>query len=115
MNGMIQNGDDYDVYSYNIVLEFFYQGCERIFEGFEEQLPSSDINLFYNEKNSPPLVTTVKFCPDIHPTESGLFRNKIWEAWTVKMSAIKSFFRFFLKKSCGNFHAVWGIPKQYSR
>ena len=51
MNGMIQNGDDYDVYSYNKVLEFFYEGCERIFEGFEEQLPSSDINIFYNEKN----------------------------------------------------------------
>ena len=115
MNGMIQNGDDYDVYSYNKVLEFFYQGCERIFEGFEEQLPSADINLFYNEKNSPPLVITVKFCPDIHPTESGLIRDKIWKAWTVELSAIKSFFRFFLKKSCVNFHTVWGIPKQYSR
>ena len=102
------------LYSYNKVLEFFYQGCERIFEGFEEQLPSSDINLFYNEKISPPLVITVKFCPDIHPTGSGLFRDKIWKAWTVEMSAIKSFFRFFLKKSCVNFHAVWGIPKQYS-
>ena len=31
MNGMIQNGDDYDVYSYNKVLEFFYQGCEHIY------------------------------------------------------------------------------------
>ena len=48
MNGMIQNGDGYDIYSYNKVLEFFYQECECIFEGFEEKLPSSDINLFYN-------------------------------------------------------------------
>ena len=56
MHGTIQNSKDYDVYSYNKVLEFFYQECERIFEGFEEQLPSSGINLFYNEKNSPPLV-----------------------------------------------------------
>ena len=51
MNGLIQNGDDYEVYSSNKVLQFFYHGCERIFEGFEEQLPSSDVNLFYNEKN----------------------------------------------------------------
>ena len=108
MNGVIQNGDGYDVYSYNKVLKFFYQGCECIFEGFEEQLPSSDINIFYNEKNSPPLVITVKFCLDIHPTQSGLFSDKVW-------TAIKSFFRFFLKKSCVNFHAVWGIPKQYSK
>ena len=55
----------------------------------------------------------MKFSPDIHPTESGLFQDKIWIAWNVEMSPIKSFFRFFLKKSCVNFHAVWGIPKQY--
>ena len=61
MNGVIQNGSDYDVYSYNKVLEFFYQGCKRIFEGFQEQLPSSDVNLFYNEKNSPPLVTAFSY------------------------------------------------------
>ena len=81
----------------------------------KEQLPSSDVNLFYNEKNSPPLVITVKFCPDIYPRESGLFRDKIRKVWTVEMSAIKSFFRLFLKKSCVNFHAVWVIPTQYSR
>ena len=86
MNGMIQNGNDHDVYSYNKVLE----------------LPSPDINLFYNEKNSLPLIITVKFCPDIHPTESGFFRDKIWKAWTVEMPAIKSFIKFFLKKSCVN-------------
>ena len=102
MNGMIQNGNDHDVYSYNKVLELLYQGCEHIFEEFEKQVPSPDINLFYNEKNSLPLIITVKFCPDIHPTESGFFRDKIWKAWTVEMPAIKSFIKFFLKKSCVN-------------
>ena len=98
-----------------IVLEFFYRGCEHIFEDFVEHLPSSEVNLFYSEKNSPPFVITVKFCANIHSSESGLYQDKIWNTWTAERSAIRSFFRFFLNKINVNFYSVWGIPKQYSK
>ena len=86
---------------------FFYRGFEGIFEGIDEYLPFCDINLFYDEKNLPTSVISVKFCADIHPSKSGLYHDKLVKAVTANLSAIRSFFRFFLKKISVNFHCVW--------
>ena len=112
MNGMIQGGG---VDDYNKVFEFFYRGCEGMFEGIDEHLPFCDINLFYDEKNLPTFVITVKLCPGIHPFEPGLYHDKLVKAVTTNSSTIKSFFRFFLKKKNVNFHCVLEIPRQYSK
>ena len=99
------------------VLSYFYQLCDLMFGEVRSCLSEPEIDLFYDERHFEGMGMSVKFCSDIHLSESQNFEFIMQQAFK------KMFEDRFISESSGLFFGReikknkfrWGIPKYCSK
>ena len=95
----------------------FYNLCDIIFKEIRDTLPEPVIDLFHDERLGDGIAVAVKFCGDIHPSESGNYCCIMKEAFKklFEDDFIQQISPMFFGRRMTEGKFIWGIAKPFSK
>ena len=99
------------------ILYHFYNLCDIIFKEIRDTLPETVIDLFHDERLGDGIAVAIKFCDDIHPSESGNYCCIMKEAFKklFEDDFIQKIFPMFFGRRMKEGKFIWGIAKPFSK
>ena len=98
-------------------LYHFYNLCDIIFKEIRDALLESIIDLSHEERLGENIVVAVKFCDDIHPSESDNCCCIMKEAFKKPFEddCIQQIFPMLFGRRMKEWKFIWGISKPFSK